>query len=505
MTRTTPEGTWTYVHVAPTSRGGPNPKTTVTDPQGNNTVYTFYDGTSNLQTLKQVYTGSISSAHLALTVITCYNDNTSTPTNCKTTGLIGVVTQKDVYTTYPGVSGYSAVKTSYSASTGLVTDVKVFDFNATIPTREKVIAYGTGNPTSQTCTAISTFIVGKPCSITLLDSQNSNAILSQSWNAYDSNGNLTQTWDLVSGSGATGKYLTKHYTYANGILQTSTDVNGQVTNYTTTSCNNMFVTSQFPQNFASLTTSQTWDCVGGVVTSSTGANNQTTHTVYASGAQADPFYRPIQNIDEIGNITSLTYTPTSLKSSLPVNGGASVSENLSTTDSIGRPVVAQVRQAPGGQWDSRSHSFDSAGRPFQTSLPCVSNTAGVGCSPSTESQTYDGLNRPLVHTGPAGDTATKTYVAYVANDVRTTLTPAPAGENAKAVQKEFDGLGQLKSVCLISNASGSGSCGQANGERDFSGFTTTTLREGSLARSTMPKYPHPDGPAVTPMIFLGGF
>lgn len=81
-----------------------------------------------------------------------------------------------------------------------------------------------------------------------------------------------------------------------------------------------------------------------------------------------------------------------------------------------------------------------------------------------ESQTYDALNRPLVHTGAGGDVVTKSYNA---NDVLTTLTPAPSGEHAKSTQKEYDGLGRLKSECVISSASGSGSCGQTIGATGF--------------------------------------
>ncbi len=110
------------------------------------------------------------------------------------------------------------------------------------PTNDKKIAYGIGNPTSQTCTAIGSYITAKPCTVTLYDSQNGNAVLSQTWNSYDQYGNLTQTWSLVSGTGASGNYLSKSYTYLQGVVQTATDVNGEVTMYTPTSCNDMFVT-----------------------------------------------------------------------------------------------------------------------------------------------------------------------------------------------------------------------------------------------------------------------
>jgi RHS repeat-associated protein len=467
MTRTTPDGQWVYTHVAAITK----PTTTVTDPQGNNTVYTFSDITYNLEIERQVYNGAVAPANLIKTVITCYNNVNSSATNCGSSYNF-YITEKDVYTAYPGVTGYSAVKTAYIQHGALVYDVKTFDFNATTPTNEKQILYGTGSPSSQGCLPISAHIQDKPCSVTLLDSQHSNAILSQTWNSYDGSGNLIQTWNLVSGSGATGTYLSKQYTYTKGVVQTAADVNGQVTNYTTTSCNNMFVTSQYPTNFASLTTSQAWDCNGGVVTSSTDANSQTTKNKFYIGTVADPFYRPRQDIDELGYITNLTYGYTSswqgtVDKQFLFNGNASVVETLSTTDSIGRPAISQLRQGPAStNWDTTSRTFDSDGRAYQTSLVCV-NEASVACSASTESQTYDALNRPRVHTGTGGDVVTKQYVD---NDVLTTLTPAPANENAKSTQKEYDGLGRLKSVCVISSAAGSGPCGQANGG---TGFLTT--------------------------------
>ncbi len=188
-----------------------------------------------VETEKQVYNCcSVSSATLIETVITCYNNPTSTPTNCNPSSLALPITEKDVYTTYPGVTGYAAVKTTYDTY-GRVTEVQSYDFNVANPTNEKTIAYGSGNPTSQTCTAIGSYIIARPCTVTLYDSQNGNAVLSQTWNSYDQYGNLTQTWSLVSGTGASGNYLSKSYTYLQGVVQTATDVNGEVTMYTPTS------------------------------------------------------------------------------------------------------------------------------------------------------------------------------------------------------------------------------------------------------------------------------
>jgi len=199
----------------------------------------------------------------------------------------------------------------------------------------------------------------------------------------------------------------------------------------------------------------------------------------AGHSEADPFYRPLEHIDEKGYVTNFTYTPsptsslTTVDSQLLFNNNLSVIETLSTTDSLGRPVTSQLRQGPSNaNWDTKTRKFDSDGRVYSKSLTCV-QTASTSCSQSTESQIYDALNRPTIHTGTGGDIVTKTYYA---NDVLTTLTPAPTNENAKAVQKEYDGLGRLKSTCLISNAAGSGPCLQANGG---TGFLTTYTYDGA--------------------------
>ena len=72
ITRTTPEGAWTYVHAPGSS---PNSTTTITDPIGNQSVYTF---SGQYQTLLKVYSGPASGTPLQ-TVQTCYNNNCSSP------------------------------------------------------------------------------------------------------------------------------------------------------------------------------------------------------------------------------------------------------------------------------------------------------------------------------------------------------------------------------------------------------------------------------------------
>jgi RHS repeat-associated protein len=50
--------------------------------------------------------------------------------------------------------------------------------------------------------------------------------------------------------------------------------------------------------------------------------------------------------------------------------------------------------------------------------------------------------------------------SYLQNDAYRTVSPAPAGENTKRKQFEYDALGRLTSVCEVTSVNGGGSCGQ---------------------------------------------
>jgi len=83
--------------------------------------------------------------------------------------------------------------------------------------------------------------------------------------------------------------------------------------------------------------------------------------------------------------------------------------------------------------------------------------------------------------------------AYSQNDVGVTIGPAPAGENAKSIQAEYDGLGRPKSLCEILSSGGS-SCGQNTAAAGyltsyaystFSGGTKSTATRGVQTRTSV--------------------
>jgi hypothetical protein len=106
LKRQTPDGTWTY-----TTSGT---STTVTDPSGNQTVYTF---ANNYETLRQIYQGSAIPANLSQTIQTCYNGQTCGQSP------VGAVSQIDVYMILSPMPQSSHVRTTYDTY-GNITDVK---------------------------------------------------------------------------------------------------------------------------------------------------------------------------------------------------------------------------------------------------------------------------------------------------------------------------------------------------------------------------------------------
>lgn len=482
LTRQTSDGTWTY------SRSGNT--TTLTAPSGDYTAYTFSGPSTQItktyETGKTVYT---SGGSALLTSSTCYNGNT---TSCATAAITLPITQRDVYTTLAGMTNPSQVETTYDSTYGTLLTEKQFDFGATTAAINRAITYGSWNGSS--CVAVSGSINDRPCSDVVTNV--SGGVVSTTHNSYDAAGNLLSIQALVGGTG----YLTKSFTYnANGTVATATDINGAQTTYAyngSGGCNNGFVTSMTAVA-TNLTTHATWDCNGGVQTSSTDANGQVSHIDYV-GDGADPFWRPETSTDPAGVVATFDYTPTSAQSATTFNSGASTGTKKTFLDGLGRPKLGQVRQSPTAtNWDSTSTRYDSNGRPLSTSMPC-SAASGTSCptSPST-TQTYDGANRPLVTTDGGGGTVTRSYLD---NDMLVAIGPAPAGEGTKQKQYQYDGLGRVKSVCEVSSASGSGSCGQSVSKNGFltkytyatMGYLLTTTQNAQSASSQTRTFTYDD-------------
>jgi RHS repeat-associated protein len=470
LTRYTPDSGsnyWTYSHSL---TGSYTSSTTITDPQGNQTVMDF----NNIYPMSTaVYSGSSTSGTLLKTISSCYTvrGSFSPFTVCPgSSTAVGVPFNKIATTTaWPG-GLQSEVATSYSTYE--------------MPTEVDEYGYGSGAPGSlmrKTLTTYATLtgIVDHPSEITVEDgSGNVKADTQYQYDQYSvlttsgtpqfvssgSIGNVTTVKSLVGSS----TYLTQTYTYYDtGNVYQATDVNGAVTTYNYSSsgasCGNAFPTSISEP--LSLSRSMTYDCTGGVQVTATDESGQTVTTSYS-----DPyFWRPASVTDQIGNVAYFTYTPMTTEAAMTysVGSGTSTTDVLATVDNQGRLHVAQLREGPGsGTWDSVEADYDSLGRQWRTSQPYsagASSTCSTGCYWNTSA--LDPLGRTLSATDPYGNVVMS--YTYSQNDVYLTAGPAPSGENTKRRQLEYDGLGRLASVCEITGMSGSGACSQTNAATGF--------------------------------------
>jgi RHS repeat-associated protein len=481
LQRSTPDtGSSSYWAYNRTAGTGAAYTTTVTDPVGNQTVIQFQSNTSSsnqvtyyYETQRQTYQGSASSGTLLQTINTCYN-GASSP--CTATAVPPSISSREVWTQF----GSNGLTRTHSETYGNYGWLSVTDYN-----------YGsglTGRTVSRTMATLGNNINDMPSQVQVTDVY-SGLTQSMTSYAYDQGTLATSpaTPQHVAVSGSRGNLTTVTYTansngnsatqssyYDTGEVNTYIDVNGAVTTlgYGSSSCGNSFSTSSTVTGkglpTGGLVSLFAWNCVGGVPTQATDANTQTTSTTYT-----DPyFWRPASVTDPTGATVNLSYgSPTSSESALNFNSGNSTVDVLTTLDGLGRVHLKEMKQSPSSTtYDTVETDYDSLGRVSRVTLPCPAS-AGQTCPSSWPgtTTTYDALNRPLTVTDGGGGSTT---YSYTQNDVLVTVLPAPSGENPKKRQLEYDGLGRLTSVCEMTTATGSGTCGQTNSQTGF--WTTYT-------------------------------
>ena len=468
LVRTTPDGTWKYTLSGSQYGSATNTTTTVTDPLNNQTVYTF-DG--EYITQRQVYAGSASGTPLA-NEVTCYNGTAFA--NCPTSRVVGPAIPITEITKYLQQNGgpFSKVDNTYNAYS-LVTEKDEYDFGATSPSRKTAIAYdstlGNGivdHPSSVKVTdgsgnfqAETDYVYDED--VSNLQSSGASGLIALTCTAQSGKcrGNLTTKKEYVTPSATMASTFTH---YDTGQVYVATDVNGATTTSTYGDCNHSFVTNtSLPLG---LSTSNTWNCVGGVMTSATDENHQVSYFNYTLDKY---FWRPESRTDPASNTTNYTYQ-SFIQSESSLVFGASTVDTLTSLDGMGRAQYVQHKQAPGSSnYDSVQNAFDALGRPYTTSVPYV-GTAGQAAPGGTKvMQTlYDASGRAQQITDGGGGVRSYTYNQ---NDVLQINGPPPAGENAKERQLEYDGLGRVTSVCEILSTGGT-SCGQTN---PASGYKTS--------------------------------
>jgi hypothetical protein len=203
----------------------------------------------------------------------------------------------------------------------------------------------------------------------------------------------------------------------------------------------------------------------------------------------DPLFRTDTTTDEAGNTISTNYRLNSVTTTQSFNGGTL--EHVSTLDSLGRVVNRQSYN--GSTYDTVQTSYDAMGRVFFVSAPFSCSTVG-GCSSSTgTTTTFDAASRVHTVTDANSEVTTYTFTAGTGGaDVQSVLTPTPSGDQStsgKTRVQEFNGLGQLTSVCEVNAYSDKAACGQAiaaNGYKTTYSYDALGNFERGHARLTDP-------------------
>jgi len=513
LTRTTPDGTTTYTRntsglTAGTTASGDAgySTTTITDPLNNQTLVTsivsYYGaGQPNnySENARQIYSGTIAGGNLLETILTCYSNGAyNNASNCTATfpgnnggyELPGPGSFEVVRTTqWPNNTGISSGTLDVLDSVQNVTSHVVYDYSAGSSLPSVVLqTTNTTYPNVRAQGGVVSYESSSPAEVTVLDSGGNT--ISDTKYAYNETSlvatsgtpqhqlifanpmNLTTVQKWVSGS----NWLTSHTSYYDtGNVATTTDVNNAVTTYSygSGSCGNSFPTS-VNSAIPALVTSATWSCAGGVKLTSVDVNGNTTTYNYGS----DPYWRPVTVTNNAtGAVTTYTYPTSSSNSSsvaMNINGGASTSTSVTTYDGQGRTILQQKQQGPNSSnYDSVATAYDSLGRVTKQTLPYTSALgSSVPTNPGTTTA-YDALNRTTLVTDGGGGT---TQYTYSENDVLIASGPAPSGENVKQRSLQYDGAGELTSVCEITTSlPGAGSCGQ---NTSHTGYLTKYIYDG---------------------------
>jgi RHS repeat-associated protein len=449
LKRTTPDGTWTYVHTppGPTTLGTTN----VLDPLGNEIDYTF---SGQYETLRKIYSGSAATGILLKTVRTVYNNSSGTVTL--------PITRIDSYVTLAGQTT-ATLTTRLLNATGLVTQIKEYS-NSILLLRTTFIGYGTWNSATGACDNISnTRVADRVCYHQVIDETGTPTTVAQSVRTYDGNGNLTSL-GVWNGNA----YLTTSYALnPNGTPNTSSSPLGLVSTFGY-SCNNGLASS-ISYNFAvgstNLSTGQTIDCIGAVPTATSDMNGQGSTMNYG----ADPFYRPLSVTDALGNVTSVGYGGGATYTSIiyPTSNGATNSA-VTYADTLGRPYNTQTKDGTAYDTTTIYRNWTGAHFNIQQTMPCSVTTVGVtGTCPATKSITtsYDPLGRTVSVVDASGKQVSYQYFPATVSGINVVdvLISIPGKSN----QREYDALGRLISVCEISIQPGSGACGQAHAQNGF--------------------------------------
>jgi len=498
LTVTLEGGTWNFQRSSSAST------TTITDPQGNQTVVTFGGG---LETQRQVYQGDTKTGTLLNTVTTCYNGN---KTNCATSLGLFPITELTVFRQVNGKE--NELDTFFDGNSEVPTEVDEYDFGSGQPgvlLRKRLFTYrNLGNN-----------ILNRPASVTVCapggtdsDCNSSGTKVAQTTYTYDgtaptATSNITQH---VSVSGARGN-LTSIQRWLNttggippttntfddtGNILTTTDPGGHQTSFTYGACNGAFpAQTKFPDtnspHLAHHTTSATYDCNTGLVTTATDQNNGVTRFFY------DNIERPTEIDSPDGGQTLTSYPDLNHTTVTRKIDSSRTTSYTTVVDGYGRVSRTAVANGESTPYDQQDSCYDSNGRLsfrsylFQGNAP---NSAAT-CPPSLTGDTfaYDAIGRPTTVTHSDGTSASTSYTGLA-----TQVTDEGNGTSTVSRILQRDGLGRLASVCelysgsaLLGNGGTPAGCGldiSGTGFLTSYGYDTlgnlTSVSQGALTNRT---------------------
>jgi RHS repeat-associated protein len=461
LTRTTPDGTWTYKRT----NGAGVSATLITAPKlpydsaSNQTIVQFgyiyetqrnvYQGTAPTFTTVPIPEATLQTAALLQETQTCYN---ASVLPCTGTPVILPIAQRTVIATLPGPGNLKSQHTDKFNSSGILTESDDYDLATAAPfplLRQTLITLQTITVRGSAAAQVPKTVIVNNGSLVAQSRQDtaydSAALTCRSGaaNHDDSNygctfttrGNptsVTAYTNPVTPSGA----ITKNFTYdslGNLITAQLNCCQSKTWNYSATTQyaypDSVVSGSSAPQ----LTTSATYDLNMGLVLTATDANNIQSIFTYdnlgrplTSKTGTNPAATYLYN--DYNN--SITFTPWTALECAPVQGTSTACQKT-ILDSQGRGVTTQVLDGGGTLYSATDVQYDVLGRSYKTSNPYTG-------SPTYWSQAnFDALGRAIKSTLPDNSVSS---IAYADNSATTT---DPAGKKRKAVS---DGLGRMTSV-----------------------------------------------------------
>lgn len=488
MTRTTPDGISTYSR----SVSGTTSTTTVTDPQGNQTVVTFQNG---VETQRQIYQGSSTTGTLLETIATCYNGN---KTSCSSTAVTLPINETSAFVQLP--NGQQRERDTFvNTTTGLATEIDEYDFGTNQPgslLRKTLISYATN---------LNNNILDLPAKETVCapggndsDCGGSGTKFAQTTFGYDETAlKASGATQLVSISGSRGNLTSIHQwlkgatTTLNtvntfddaGNILTTTDPNGNETSFTY-QCDDAFINqTTLPSTGVAHKASTAYDCNTGLLSSFSDQNGNQTAFFY------DDMHRPTEIDYPDGGQTNWGYPdPNHVTMQQKINGSDSTSYTT-VLDSYGRTQETQ-RATPDCSTSIKiDTTYDSLGRLASRTNPyCKTSDPTYGVT----SFQYDALGRTAQVTNP--DTST-TLAAYTGRAAQT----QDEGNGGSRITRiaQTDGLGRLVSLCEVTGATQSGNNKPSACNLDIGGTVTgflttytydvlgdlTGVQQGAVSRS----------------------